>query len=104
MEMATTDNALSIQVGGNHYKDCEIQPIEYIHANKLDFIQGNIVKYVSRHKRKNKDEDIKKIIHYALLSLSLDYGYDSEMINNTLNNFIHEKEIVCKSTDNRETD
>lgn len=102
--METTDNTLDIQVGGDHYKDCEIQPIEFIHANKLDFIQGNIVKYVSRHKRKNKDEDIKKIIHYALLSLSLDYGYDNEMINNTLNNFIHEKEIVCKSPDNRETD
>jgi hypothetical protein len=104
MEMETTDNTLDIQVGGNHYKDCKIQPIEFIHANKLDFISGNIVKYASRHKRKNKDEDIKKIIHYALLSLSLDYGYDSEMINNTLKNFIHEKEIICKSADNKETD
>lgn len=104
MESLEANNPLNTQVGGSHYKDCKIQPIEFIHANKLDFIQGNIVKYVSRHKRKNKDEDIKKIIHYALLSLSLDYGYDSEMINNTLKNFIHEKEIVCKSANNRETD
>jgi hypothetical protein len=91
MESLEANNPLNTQVGGNHYKDCKIQPIEFIHANKLDFIQGNIVKYASRHRKKNKDEDIKKIIHYALLSLSLDYGYDSEMINNTLNNFIHEK-------------
>lgn len=41
-------NALEVQVGGNHYKDKAIQPVEYIHANGLGFCEGNIVKYVSR--------------------------------------------------------
>ena len=26
-------SALKTQVGGNHYKDLKIQPIEFIHAN-----------------------------------------------------------------------
>ena len=49
-------------------------PIEYITKNNLDFCEGNIVKYISRHKLKNGAEDIKKVIHYAQLILELQYG------------------------------
>ena len=49
-------------------------PIEYISKNKLDFLEGNIIKYISRHKNKNGAEDIIKIIHYAHLILELEYG------------------------------
>lgn len=71
---AQTNNPLENQVGGNHYKQFKIQPVEFIHANGLDFLQGNIVKYVSRHKFKNGAEDVKKIIHYAELILKMEYG------------------------------
>lgn len=66
--------ALSTQAGGSHYKDMAIQPVEYIRANNLDYLSGNIVKYASRHKRKNGAEDIRKIIHYCELILELEYG------------------------------
>ena len=62
------------QVGGDHYMNFTIMPIEYISKNKLDFLEGNIIKYVSRHKHKNGAEDIKKVIHYAELILELQYG------------------------------
>ena len=62
------------QVGGNHYIDFEIMPIEYISKNKLDFLEGKIIKYISRHKKKNGAEDIRKVIHYAELILELEYG------------------------------
>ena len=62
------------QVGGNYYIDFEIMPIEYISKNKLDFLEGNIVKYISRHRKKNGAEDIRKVIHYAELILELEYG------------------------------
>lgn len=71
-------SALEIQAGGSHYKDCAIQPIEYIHANGLDFFQGNIVKYATRHKVKNGAEDLRKVIHYAQLALELQYGEKQE--------------------------
>lgn len=71
---AQENNPLKDQVGGTHYKDMKIQPIEYIHANGLDFLTGNIIKYASRHKSKNGAEDVKKIIHYAKLILKLEYG------------------------------
>jgi len=54
-----------IQVGGQHYKDMAIQPTEYITKNKLGFIEGNIVKYISRWRYKNGLEDLKKIKHYV---------------------------------------
>ena len=62
------------QVCGNHYIDFEIMPIEYISKNKLDFLERNIIKYISRHKKKNGAEDIRKVIHYAELILELEYG------------------------------
>ncbi|ABX35863.1 hypothetical protein Daci_3225 [Delftia acidovorans SPH-1] len=67
-------SALNTQAGGTHYKGCAIQPIQYIHANGLDFFQGNIVKYATRYKAKNGAEDLKKVIHYAQLALELQYG------------------------------
>ena len=67
-------SALDKQVSGNHYKDCGIQPIEYIHANGLDYFQGNVIKYTTRHKSKNGKADIEKAIHYLELILELQYG------------------------------
>ena len=46
-------SAFDTQEGGNHYKDMEIQPTEYNQRNKLGWCEGNIIKYVSRHKNKN---------------------------------------------------
>jgi len=66
-------SALDKQESGDHYMKCSIQPIEYIFANNLGFIEGNIVKYVTRHKNKNGANDIKKIIHYCELLLQLEY-------------------------------
>jgi hypothetical protein len=66
--------ALELQVGGNHYKDMAIQPVEFITANNLGFLEGNVVKYICRHHAKNGAEDIKKAIHYCELLLATKYG------------------------------
>ena len=68
------DNPLEEQIGGDHYSNLKIQPIEYIHENNLSYFQGNIIKYITRYKNKNGAEDIKKIIHYAQIILKLEYG------------------------------
>lgn len=65
--------ALQRQEGGQHYKSKAIQPIVYIHANNLGFCEGNVVKYITRHKEKNGAEDIRKVIHYCELLLELEY-------------------------------
>ena len=61
------------QVGGNHYKHLKIEPTEYAHANNLGFLEGNVVKYVTRHKDKGGAEDLKKAIHYIEMILEWEY-------------------------------
>lgn len=68
---------LKHQVGGTHYKDLKIQPIEYIIANNLGWCEGNIVKYITRHHSKNGIDDVLKVIHYAELLLKTKYNYDT---------------------------
>lgn len=69
-------NALTVQVGGDHYTKHAIQPIEYIQANKLDFAQGNIVKLATRFRDKGGADDLRKIKHYADIILAMEYGED----------------------------
>lgn len=52
------------QVGGRHYIDKAIQPWDYIIANQLGYLEGNIIKYVSRYKEKGGVEDLIKASHY----------------------------------------
>lgn len=65
-------SALEKQVSGSHYKDCKIQPIEYIHANGLDFCEGNVVKYITRWRSKNGIKDLEKAKHYIELLIELE--------------------------------
>lgn len=60
-------SALDVQVGGGHYKEAAIQPIEFILANDIGFCEGNVIKYVYRYSKKNGIEDLKKAKHYLEL-------------------------------------
>ena len=71
-------SSLDSQEGGGHYKGLPIQPVQYIHANKIGFIEGSVIKYVTRHRSKNGQEDIKKAIHFLNLLLDLEYRGPNE--------------------------
>jgi len=62
------ENANEKQIGGSHYK-IKIQPYTFIMENGLNFFQGNVIKYVVRYLKKNKIEDLNKIIHYCELEI-----------------------------------
>lgn len=66
-------NALSTQIGGNHYKDMKIQPMEYSMANNLNACQHTVIKYVSRYKAKNGKADLLKARHTIDLLIELEY-------------------------------
>lgn len=70
-------SALTVQVGGDHYKAMKIQPAEYIHANNIGFLEGNAIKYVSRWKAKNGKADLLKAIHCIQLLLELEEYADN---------------------------
>ena len=70
------NGALMKQVGGSHYKDKTIQPIEYIHANKMGFCEGNVVKYITRWREKNGLADLEKAKHYIEMLIDLEKSLD----------------------------
>lgn len=68
-------SALDKQVGGAHYKDCAIQPVQYIEANHLKFLEGCVIKRVTRHNKPTGKgrQDIEKAIHELQMLLELRY-------------------------------
>ena len=69
-----TSKVYSKQIGGSHYKDMAIQPSEYINKNKLQFAEGNAIKYICRHAHKGEVEDLEKAKHYIDMIIERDYG------------------------------
>jgi len=65
-------NALSVQVGGDHYKGMKIQPVEFIHANQIPYMEGNAIKYLCRWRAKNGVVDLEKAKHYIELLIEME--------------------------------
>lgn len=66
-------SAFDRQEGGSHYKDMKIQPVQFIHANGIPFLDGNVIKYVCRHRSKNGKQDLLKARQYIDMILELEY-------------------------------
>jgi len=66
------ESALNTQIGGDHYKNLKIQPVQYIYANNIPFIEGCIIKYVTRWKNKGGIKDLEKIIHFTKLLIEME--------------------------------
>ena len=64
--------ALDVQIAGSHYKDLKIQPVEFIHANGLGFLEGCIVKRITRWRSKDGVKDLEKIKHEVDLLIELE--------------------------------
>lgn len=67
-------DALAQQVAGTHYKGMAIQPVQYIHANRIGYFEGNVIKYVSRWREKGGVSDLEKAKHYIDLLIQLEAG------------------------------
>lgn len=65
-------SALETQVAGDHYKGHAIQPVEFIHANGIPFIEGNCIKYLVRWRDKGGIKDLEKVKHYIDLLIELE--------------------------------
>ena len=74
MFKSITYKSLSKQVNGSHYASFKIQPAEFINENKLQFAEGNAIKYICRHHKKGKEVDIDKAIHYLEMIKERDYS------------------------------
>ena len=78
----TPTSALNVQEGGDHYKNLKIQPVEFIEANGIPFLEGCVIKRMCRHGSKAKAEDLRKAIHEITLLLATDgslHAIDEEL-------------------------
>ena len=66
-------SAYDKQVGGSHYKKMKIQPSKFVIENELLFPEGNVIKYICRHRYKNGKEDLEKAIHFIEMIIERDY-------------------------------
>jgi hypothetical protein len=65
-------SALDEQRGGDHYRSMAIQPVQFIHANGIGFVEGSVIKYVCRWRRKGGIEDLKKARHFLDILIELE--------------------------------
>lgn len=71
-------NPLDVQVAGSHYKGKRIQPVEYIAANNMNFLEGCIIKRITRWRDKegkSRFEDLEKIKHEIDLLIEMETRY-----------------------------
>lgn len=71
VEGLVSASALDTQVGGDHYKTKAIQPVQYCMANGIGFMEGSVIKYVSRWRDKGGLQDLEKARHF--LDLLIEY-------------------------------
>jgi hypothetical protein len=64
--------ALDKQIGGSHYKNYAVQPVEYAMLNNLNYCQANAIKYITRYKDKGGIEDLRKAIHNIEILIELE--------------------------------
>ena len=64
------------QIGGDHYQGFKIQPIDFVLQNDLNYCEGNVIKYISRHRHKNGKEDLYKAIHYIEMLIETEYEHE----------------------------
>lgn len=62
LEGEHVSEVLKTQVGGNHYKNFVIEPLEFLSKNKIPFAEGSIIKYILR-KKENRLQDLEKAKH-----------------------------------------
>ena len=64
-------------VGPGHYKDKPMQPWDFIVSNDLGYLEGNIVKYITRWKQKGGVEDLRKAKHYIEKLIELEVNAEA---------------------------
>jgi hypothetical protein len=68
------------QIGGIHYKK-SIEHWDFVHAQGLDYFQGQITKYVCRWRIKGGIEDLEKARHFLDKYIELQQAAIDEQMN-----------------------
>lgn len=74
-----TSDANATQVGGSHYRN-DIQHWDFVAQYGLGYFEGQVTKYVTRWRKKNGVQDLRKAQHFLrkLIELVSNEGYAKE--------------------------
>lgn len=71
-ELLSSLSSFDRQVGGSHYAGYVIQPLEFCVKNNIPFLEGNVIKYICRWRKKNGIQDLEKAKHYIEMLIELE--------------------------------
>lgn len=72
-------SSLSSQVGGSHYKEFKIQPVEFCFINKIPYLEATAIKYLCRWRKKGGVQDLEKAKHFIDLLIELEENYGEHL-------------------------
>jgi len=58
------DTLMSNNISPSYYQKGSVEVTDYITSNEMSFIEGNIIKYVTRYKDKSGIQDLRKARWY----------------------------------------
>ena len=58
------DTLMGNNISPSYYQKGSIEVTDYITSNEMSFIEGNIIKYVTRYKEKSGIQDLRKARWY----------------------------------------
>ena len=58
------DTLMANNISPSYYQKGSIEVTDYITSNEMSFIEGNIIKYVTRYKNKSGIQDLRKARWY----------------------------------------
>lgn len=82
------DNANNKQIGGNHYKDTDIEPWDAVMSWGLGYLDGSAIKYIARWKKKGGIQDLQKAIHFLEKLIEVETRFPSAMQSNKASNHL----------------
>jgi len=68
-------SSLTTQVGGSHYKEFTIQPVEFCYVNNIPYLEATAIKYLCRWRLKGGVQDLEKAKHFIDLLIDLEDKY-----------------------------
>ena len=58
------DTLMANNISPSYYQKGSIEVTDYITSNEMSFVEGNIIKYVTRYKEKSGIQDLRKARWY----------------------------------------
>ena len=95
------------QVGGSHYENLQLEPVQFFVYMNTNWFQGEVVKYCSRFLNKNGKEDLLKAQQVCQLATQLGLNQAKLFNDNDSENFIKQycnqfeysdrMELICQA-------